>query len=717
MSKYILDIGSKWQSNAKCQLCSAIDNQYKYVIEMAKKIATSELPEETYVYWKQQVDILEGMVVNGYHIPSVYEESLTPHKFVDKNIRETPTYSDDIVNYVIKKYGDKDNVTANDYDEYERRKPTLYFSRWCRDCGARKPDIYDTLQLMKFDVTLNAVVNSDKHSVTVSWDLIDYPFVYSVKLYKKADNTLIDENTDKEGYKFVSELTISNARTISTYIDNEIADGRAYYYKICFVDEHGDVFLERKCDVWNDVWFSHTPKLLRNLKYITHRRLIKNDKGALVRDDYIYARYDVDKNDKDFGDVIFKLNTDHVPSVDYFIDDLQLINNEPFRFPNDKIKYFIKPYIRSRLFKKDWDNDHKIYPDLYYWNTDMQAEIIKYKPFAEDMYDLRFTAGYRSMKIQYRIKRRNNLKFVRIMFKQAKEYITDDNDETCKIIDVPCETAVFDFEINIEGLASNSYWVFGVFPVYDDTDADIRLEYQTIEKIRPWFAEDEWFRHDLDFYYTGYWYWNHDFDKYNLPGIDKVQRANCRDKEVIMCDGLKCKDVAPLLIHRDGCSEEFTLEFDFKMIAKTQKDRMHSYVNHKRQLKVVDSDDIWMHYKETFYNQEFFILRWEQMKMSYSLWTCTFVDNIHVHNRTMIDDKTDNFTREDSVEYTNYRYYNRRIKHNNFYLHTPDKFYKVLVKMNNYIYENDADSDKNGVLDINEEILVGKPDENFGWMP
>ena len=707
MPKYILDIGAKsWQSNPKCPLCSAIDNQYKYILKMAK------LPNVNQLYLKQQVDILEGMVVNGYHLPQIYEANITPHKFVDNIIRNMPTYTDDIVNYVISEYG----VEKREYDVFDRMNPTLYFSRWCRDCGARKPDIYDTLKLAKFDVTLKAVVRSDKHSILLSWDKIDYPFKYVIKLFKRADNTIADETCDKEGYKLLKEYSLEESRKVDSLIDEEIADGRAYYYKIIYYDEFGFSFLERKCDVWNKVWFEHKPKLLRNLRYITHRRLVRNEKGALVVDDYIYAKYDVDKSDKDFGDVIFKLNADHVPSLDYFVDDLQLLNNETFRFPNKKTRYFIKPYIRSKLFKKDWDNDHQIYPDLYFWNCDSQAEIVRYKPFAEDMYDLRFESGYRSMKIKYKIKRRNNVRFVRIMFKQSKEYICDD-DGTYKIVDVPCETAVFDYEIEIKGLASNSYWVFGAFPVYDDTDADIRLEYQTIEKIRPWFTEDEWFKHDLDFYYTGYWYWHQDFDKYKLPSVEKVKLANSRDKEVIMCDGLKIKDVAPLLIHRDGCSEEFTLEFDFKMIAKTQKDRMHSYVNHKRQLKVVDTDGMWMHYKETFYNQDFFILRWEQMKMSDSLWTCTFVDNVHVHNTTIVDDKTDNFTREDEITYTNFRYYNRRIKHNNFYLHTPDKFYKVVVTIHPYFNEGLADANKNGILDIDEEIVVGKPDENFGWFP
>ena len=413
-----------------------------------------------------------------------------------------------------------------------------------------------------------------------------------------------------------------------------------------------------------------------------------------------------------FGNVFFKVNSDHVPSVDYFVDDFVFKDNEYFRFPNKQQRYFVKPYIRSRLFKKDWDNDHQIYPDLYFWNTDQRVDILQYQPFSEDMYDLTFEDGYRSMIIRYKIKMRHTVKFVRILFKQSKEYITD-QDDTYKVVDVPVENAVFDYEIEIKGLAGNSYWVFGAFPVYEDSDTDIRIEYQTIVKIKPWFKEHEWFENDFDYYYTGYWYFAHDFDKYDLPSINKIITKNSRDKDVIMCDGLKKQQVAPLLIHRNECSEAFTLEFDFKMLAKTQKDRFHTYVNYKRQLKVVDTSLKWLHFKETFYNQDYMYIRFEQMKMCNSIWTCSLVDNVHVTNQIMIDDKTDNFTREDEIRFTDFNYYNRRIKHNNRHLHTPKKFYKVVIKMLPYIDESKIE----GGNGIDKEYTVGVPDEHFDWFP
>lgn len=704
MPRYILDIGAtNWEHNDNCPMCKAIDNQYKFVQDMSK------LPEVNLHYLKQQMDVLEGMLVNGYGVLHVFEANATPHKNADNLIRGMETYNDDLVNYVIDKFG----TEKRKYNDYNRMQPTLYFGRFCKDCGARKPDIFDTEQLEKFDWQFVATVRQDLHSILLEWNKLDYKFKYKVRIWKKADHMTADETTDKEGYRLYGEF---DSDTVSS-IDEMIADGRAYYYKLDFVDRFGFTFKTLKTNVLNKVWFDHIPKKIYNLKFKTHRHLVRDDTGKLVHDDYIYASYDVDENDKDYGDVVFKLNADHVPSIDYFVDDYQFMSGEQFRFPDKNQYYFIKPYIRSKLFKKDWDNDHQIYPDLYFWNTDMQAELIKYKPFGEDMYDLKFEDGKRSMKITYKLKVRNKVKYVRIMFKQDDKYITDDDDGTYKVVDVPASHATYEYEVNITGLACNSYWVFGVFPVYEDTDPDIRLEYQTIVKIRPWFMEDEWFNDELDFYYVGKWYWDDDFDRYDVPQHNKIRLADCRKKQVIMCDNLQIKEVAPLLIHRDECSDCVTLDFDFKMITKTQQDRMHSFVNHKRQLKVVDTNDKWMHFNETFYGLEWLILRWEQMKFSDSAWTCTFVDNIHLHNETIKDDMTDNFTREDSLKYKNYHYYNRRIKHNALYRHSPDKFYGVDIKINPYYSDTLKDSNGNGIDDIDEDYTVGIPDENFTWIP
>jgi hypothetical protein len=88
-----------------------------------------------------------------------------------------------------------------------------------------------------------------------------------------------------------------------------------------------------------------------------------------------------------------------------------------------------------------------------------------------------------------------------------------------------------------------------------------------------------------------------------------------------------------------------------------------------------------------------------------------------VHNETIIDTDTDNFTRKDTIKFKDYHYYNRTIKHNALYQHTPKKYFSSDIVINPYYDKGYLDKDGNGIPDDKEMIVVGNPDENFSWMP
>lgn len=716
MSKYILDIDKYWEHTSNCSLCSAIDNQYKYIQELASQKVINKYAIQ------HEMKILEKMLVNGYGLINVYEANHTQHKLISDRIHSMSSYNDDIVKSVIKKYG----IEVGDlvYNTYISKEPTLIFSRFCKDCGARKPDIFDTECLKDFKklTFISELINAtnpkdDKHpkSILLKWLPIDYDFKHCIKIFKKSDTDIVGEKTDSEGYTLL--FTTDDDRILQ-FEDNNIEDGRAYYYKLEYVNEFDFEFYVLKTNVLNPADKDHTPKNVLNFSIKKHRKLIRNADLTYSTYDTVFAYYEVD-NDDNFGDVFIKLNEEHVPSIDYWYKDLEFKNHDVFEVTKDikEKRYFLKPYVRSRVFKKDGIKDHDKYPDLYYWNTNMPAQFFNYSDFKDEMYGLTFTEGKRSMKITYHLKINNAVDHVRIMFKQDNKYITDDDDGTYKIVDVPAVHALYDYEVDITGLASNTFWVFGVFPVYKGCDPDIRIEYQYITKIKPWFQSDMVYDSPLEFYYVGRWYYDYDFDKYDLPGYDKIKRVSARNKKVMMCDRLSMKDVSVLLIHNDDCAEHFRVGFDFKMIAKTRQDRMHYFLDGIPQLKVVDTYDQWMHFERDYYNYEYMILRWEQMKMSDSPWTCTFVDNVTVHNDIIIDTATDNFTRKDELKFVEYHYYNHTIKHNALYQHTPKKFYGVNIVINPYYDSSLFDKDKNGIRDDKELITVGVPDDNFTWMP
>lgn len=677
MSKYILDIGRYHEHTLNCSCCSAIDRQYNIVLALQ-----SDLPRQN-AQFLFELKNLEKMLVNGYGLLDVYEaNNMVNHptkSYVYTKLMEMPSHTDDVVNRAISTFTEQ-SVPYNQFISYN---PTLIFSRFCKECGARKPDIFDTECLKDFrNLYFNAEYTDGK--VILSWNDIDYDFPHSYKLYKKADTdddyTLIDEPIETQ------------------YTDRDLGDGRAYYYRLEHINERNEVIKTLENNILVPCSVDHTPLPLQDLKFIKHRYLDEN----LSQHDYIYAQYVVDEKDKDFHDVIFKVNSEHVPSHEYWMHDIVFKNHDGFVFP-DSNKYFFKAFLKSKRFKKDWICDHHVYPDLYYWYNDTNPLYMEYTDFDNDLFDLTFDDDIRSMTIKYKLKVYTTVKYVRIMFAQSNSYIHD-NDAAYKIVDIPVDHAMYEYTIKITNLASNSHWVFGVFPVYENTDPDIRLEYQHIAKIRPYYNDDEYYNRPEDFYDIGKWYYDYDFSRYDLKDNSKQMLT---DEKVMMCDGLNKKEVSALLIHNVNCAEKFTVSYDVKMITKNLSDRMHTFTNHKPQMRISTTDAKWVHFERTFYNKDYVFLRWEQMKMSDMPWTCTFVKNVHIHNYQTIDDKTDNFTVTIHVGFYDYKYYTRRIKHDDLYQHTPRKKMLVEVKMNQYYEEQDE----------KEVITIGKCIDKFDWLP
>ena len=95
MPKYIVTEDEKlWEHNSKCDLCSAIDNQYKYVLDLK---AAKENP----YYIEQQMKVLEHMLVDGYHVIFTYEANAIEHKKVNNLFRNMQMYNEDLYKHMI----------------------------------------------------------------------------------------------------------------------------------------------------------------------------------------------------------------------------------------------------------------------------------------------------------------------------------------------------------------------------------------------------------------------------------------------------------------------------------------------------------------------------------------------------------------------------------------------------------------------------------------
>lgn len=105
------------ETNINCPLCFQIDKEYNEVFN-------NPLPEDIV---QRKLKNLEQFLVNGYELLTVYEKNGygSAKLFYKEKISK------------IKKY---ESLHGNDFEPDDIR---LIHSRWCKNCGSRKPDIYD----------------------------------------------------------------------------------------------------------------------------------------------------------------------------------------------------------------------------------------------------------------------------------------------------------------------------------------------------------------------------------------------------------------------------------------------------------------------------------------------------------------------------------------------------------------------------------------------
>ena len=635
MSKHILEISkNKYESNPSCEICKVLDEQFDKLPSMSDQ---------------QGIERLEQLLVNGYHLCDVLESNNSKSKY--KLSGQYASYNDDIYNKALHKIGEKSVV----YNTYNAMSPTLLFGRWCKKCGSRKHDIYDT----KFNSDLSSNLTFDLNSKKLFWKDVKFDFDYYYKIYRKNDIT---------DFELVAETRVNE------YQDSNLEDGRVYTYLVQCIGLEDDILMTDSIDVYVP-FENHTPKDIA-FEYRIHRYL--TDAHETI--DYLYAKYVAD--DDNFGKVVFKLNHDHVPSISYWHDDLYFDEKDRFFFPDDK-KYFLKPYICSRQFKQDNNKDHLNQTFKYFWNTNSETKLVQLIPFYKDyIYDLKFVPDKRKMTISFKLRWPNDIKEFKLYFKQTDQFILD-TDDTYKIITFKPYLEVDEYVIEIEKLASNSFWVFGIFPTYKFYDEDIRIEYQNISKIAPFYEGEKFFKVKNDFYDINLWHPYQDFYKYDLRSKTEIRYSFNRDT-VWVCDHLKHHDVGVLLIHENDIPECFTLKYDYKFVAKTMKDRLNMFYDFKLGQVVKKPSSDWHHFERLYLNQDYALIRWEVMKHSTIDWTCAFLDNISIKAHKVIDKYTDNFSYTEELIIKNEYSYNKKIRHDGKYKYRPERYYYMNVQINPY---------------------------------
>ena len=680
MSSYLLRLTKGlYKSTSSCPWCEAIDAAFA---QLDDKLLHEE-------YGQRQLANLEALLVNGYGMVRAVESAGAVTTNMVDEAKRIPMVSDDAVRRVAKELAGQD-VTVN---MNLARQATAVFGRWCAACGARKHDVVDMRQWARLYTNIvpceamyvHTEVNNDRVA-HVTWSpLVDLG-------YPVPGAKLVLTRTPDEGASGLAGEEIALDTDGKQELDDVWPDdGRAYIYTLTLFDELGKEICHKSSTTWLPVTAENgQPAALRGLRLVRGRTLVENDAGELVRRDILTGVADVDPSDTAYGGVLLRWNEDHVPDQDWHVGDhdfdenLQLIITEetPRRF-------FLKPLVYSRLFRRDGDDDHLRYPELRLWNVDTPVQYTGWRDFEDVLRDLTFTDGLRSITITWRVDMPwpEGLSYFRVMLKQTDAWITDGLAEGYKVIDVPVHPGVKGYEVDITGLAAGVWWTCGVFPVYTDSTPDVRLEYQHKVLVQPDNVVNEVkYGHGFnDFYYTGMWQLMDDSNGWaGEPGE--------ADHQVMTADLLRVGQVAPLLVHQAEASDAVEIEFDYKVLTRDASARFSVSANDMCLLTCDDTGGRWRHAKLLACGTYGLIVRWDYQRAPWHAlpWNKAMVDNIVIRGLPVNDDAVNNFSRTDVLQIVDKHIYNRRFKFDGTKMYTSDKISLTKVVIDPYVTYDSA---------------------------
>jgi hypothetical protein len=202
MAKYVVPFvdETKWETHTSCRYCNSIDKRYKGIIELQKDSKNLDRCQEL-------INEVNQFTVDGYGLVQTYESDgmiLTDYDKI-KQVGTYKNYTADVIqksqNYIAGRSLSLDVKNISDVDD-----ATVFFGRWCAVCGARKPDVYDTLRLERLDLLPISSFRIENKGATaeIVWkDSESTEFSYS-KLFRNNEEIAMcavkDKYYDNEKY-------------------------------------------------------------------------------------------------------------------------------------------------------------------------------------------------------------------------------------------------------------------------------------------------------------------------------------------------------------------------------------------------------------------------------------------------------------------------------------------------------------------------------------
>ena len=158
--KYIIPFidNSNWQTNENCPYCKQIDN-------LIKKIMSLQTKDENLAF--ERIEHLETFLADGYEILKTFEAN--GYIFLKLNTINGLYTLKNVDENVLEKY--RCYLQNEEYIDPKGDVPTTLHSRWCKHCGFRKPDIYDTNRIDRMDLLpiTNFFINANDNILEIVW--------------------------------------------------------------------------------------------------------------------------------------------------------------------------------------------------------------------------------------------------------------------------------------------------------------------------------------------------------------------------------------------------------------------------------------------------------------------------------------------------------------------------------------------------------------------
>lgn len=238
MAKYIINCKdpNKISTNESCELCKNIDKAYMIIENLQDE-------EEK----QRMLNSLEGSLVDGYHLLKIYETGgKGPISIIKMNeIKNYYTITDGFLSRANEFFSGIEAISNKSIDS-----PVILHSRWCKICGSRKKDIYDSDRIInEYDLKFaNFIidVNESMHKVYIYWEDPTSICISKIKLYKRYMNDNVDYNC--EDVDLCLEYNIENKNCYeypNGYLDENVffnyESKKGWYYKLYAFDKFENV--------------------------------------------------------------------------------------------------------------------------------------------------------------------------------------------------------------------------------------------------------------------------------------------------------------------------------------------------------------------------------------------------------------------------------------------------------------------------------------------